>query len=177
MRLSTSLLCLCLAAPLPAVAQDTSPAALPLTESIRETSGEALQATLYDLAALRYAAHQAHWNVVGSDFYQLHEFFAELYSELDPYIDQVAERRRVLGMPAGGTPEGIAENASVDGAEPSEIGGAEAIDRLLSHWATVSPLLYDRIEATADDMPTQDLLIAVTALVDKQMWMLRAHDE
>ncbi|UWQ22700.1 Dps family protein [Jannaschia sp. W003] len=173
MRLAAPLVALAVALPVPAIAQGTDP--LPLAQEVRDPSAEALQATLYDLIALRHAAHQAHWNVVGIEFYQLHEFFAELYDGLAPMIDQVAERKRALGAPADGRPSAVAENAAVDGAEPAEIGGEEAVQRLLEAWSTVSPLMYDRLEAVSDDTPTQDLLIAVTALLDKQMWQLRAH--
>ena len=38
-----------------------------------------------------------HWNVVGKDFKERHEFFQEQYEKLDGMIDEIAERTRQLG--------------------------------------------------------------------------------
>ena len=38
-----------------------------------------------------------HWNVVGSDFFDVHEITEDLYSASLKHIDKVAERVRVLG--------------------------------------------------------------------------------
>ncbi|WP_299816695.1 DNA starvation/stationary phase protection protein [uncultured Jannaschia sp.] len=177
MRITTPIVCLCLAMPLPALAQDGSDTTdnVPLAEEIRETSTTALQDTLYDLIAMKHAAHQEHWNVVGIEYYQMHEFFGELYTDLGPFIDMVAERKRALDVIADGRPSAVSENASIAEPEPAETQGADAVDVLMENWSTVSYLMYERIEATGDDLVTQDLLIAVTALIDKQLWQLRAH--
>ena len=177
MRITTPLVCLCLAMPIPALAQDSTEATdnVPLAAEVRETSTTALQDTLYDLIAMKHAAHQEHWNVVGIEYYQMHEFFEELYTDLDPYIDMVAERKLALDVIADGRPSAVGENASIAEPDPSETDGIDAINFLLGNWGTVSDLMYDRIDATEDDLVTQDLLISVTALIDKQLWQLRAH--
>lgn len=41
-------------------------------------------------------AHSYHWNVIGSDFPQLHDFFGELYTELWAALDAIAENIRTL---------------------------------------------------------------------------------
>jgi starvation-inducible DNA-binding protein len=41
-------------------------------------------------------AHSYHWNVIGSDFPQLHDFFGDLYAELQGSIDDIAEQIRTL---------------------------------------------------------------------------------
>ena len=177
MRITTPLVCLCLALPLPALAQESAdPAAnVPLAAEIRETSTTALQDTLYDLIAMKHAAHQEHWNVVGIEYYQMHEFFEELYTDLDPFIDMVAERKLALDVIADGRPSAVGENASIAEPDPSETQGIDAINFLMENWKIVTDNLYDRIDATEEDLVTQDLLISVTALVDKQLWQLRAH--
>ena len=181
MRLSTPLLALALAMPLPVLAQDAAPSGpaavetLPLHGEVRAASATALQNTLYDLIALRHAAHQAHWNVVGSDFYQLHDFFGHLYTDLSPFIDQVAERQRAIGEPSDGRPSAVGAEAGLTEPEPVEMDGPTALAVLLENWNSESSRLYQRIDAVEDDLVTQDLLIAVTALIDKQAWQIRAH--
>src|SRR5688500_12486224 len=46
---------------------------------------------------------QAHWNVKGRDFIQLHKLFDELAETLEGPIDEVAERVTALGGIAKGT--------------------------------------------------------------------------
>jgi starvation-inducible DNA-binding protein len=48
-------------------------------------------------------AHSYHWNVIGSDFPQLHNFFGDLYSELHQAIDGIAEQIRTFDAFAPGT--------------------------------------------------------------------------
>lgn len=176
MILSTLLRASAVALPL-AFGSMASAQGLPLSEEVRATSQTALQDTLLDLMALRHAAHQAHWNVVGSDFYQLHEFFEELYSGVAPFIDDVGGRMRSLGLPVDGRPASVAEAGRVTADAPAEAQGPDAVAALHDDWRAVSDALYARIEAVSDDAPTQDLLIAITATIDKQRWFLRAHTQ
>jgi starvation-inducible DNA-binding protein len=51
-----------------------------------------LNQTLASTLDLKTQVKQAHWNVKGKDFYQLHLLFDEMASELEEFIDLVAER-------------------------------------------------------------------------------------
>jgi starvation-inducible DNA-binding protein len=43
-----------------------------------------------------------HWNVIGSDFPQLHDFFGDIYGELQGAIDEIAEQiRSINAFPQG----------------------------------------------------------------------------
>ena len=169
-----------LAAPLPTSAQEgqggqDASRPLPLTQEVRDASTQALQETLYDLYALKLAAHQEHWNVVGEEFYQLHELYEELYRSLDPFIDQLGARLRSLGQPADARPAEIAERTSVQPRDPAPGDREATVGALLDGFAAVQSSLHDRIEAVSDDLVTQDLLIAIAFDVDMRVWMLSAH--
>ena len=46
--------------------------------------------------------HGYHWNVIGSDFPQYHDFFGNIYVELQAAIDNIAEQiRSINGFPQG----------------------------------------------------------------------------
>ncbi|WP_255532357.1 DNA starvation/stationary phase protection protein Dps [Microcoleus sp. LEGE 07076] len=62
-----------------------------------------LNATLATTLDLKTQVKQAHWNVKGMDFYQLHLLFDEMAGELEEYVDTVAERITALGGLAVGT--------------------------------------------------------------------------
>ena len=163
----------------PAFAQDAAGPTvgwpLPLTEEVRGTSYEALQSTLYDLIALKQAVHQEHWNAVGREFYQLHDLLGEIYGAIDPYIDRVAERRLALGVQADGRPSAVAESTILAEREAAPGDLDTSLTYLRDQYETIQGALYQRIEATGDDVVTQDLLIAVTAEIDKEAWQIGAH--
>jgi len=162
-------------APLAAAAQNDAapqdPAAA--ADQIRAQSHEALQQTLLELLALRQVAHQAHWNVIGPEFYQLHEFYEELYTGLDAPIDTLGARLRSLGFPVDARPSSVA--GTVTFRDPGEAGAETTLTGVVGPYRQVSASLYDRIEATGDDLPTQDLLIGISRMIDKHLWMIRAH--
>lgn len=58
---------------------------------------EALARVLGDNVVLYTKAHGHHWNVMGRDFAQFHEFFAEIYEDVLAQFDPVAENIRKMG--------------------------------------------------------------------------------
>lgn len=50
-----------------------------------------LAVSLSDVVVLRSLAQGYHWNVKGSDFSERHDFFAEIYEDLDSSVDSLAE--------------------------------------------------------------------------------------
>ena len=79
-----------------------------------------LNNTLATTLDLKSQFKQAHWNVKGMDFYQLHELFDEIASELEEYIDMFAERITAWGGLAMGTAR-VAASDSVLPEYPYEI--------------------------------------------------------
>src|SRR5438067_12817457 len=67
-------------------------------------------ATLTDLAV---TYKQAHWNVLGPGFAQLHLLFDQFADETRTYTDTVAERAVSLGGAAHGTPANGAEHPAL----------------------------------------------------------------
>src|SRR3954470_16468576 len=67
-------------------------------------------ASLSDLAA---AYKQAHWNVVGSDFSQLHALFDQFADQTREYVDLMAERAVTLGGAARGTIQAAVEQSTL----------------------------------------------------------------
>ncbi len=66
---------------------------------------------LADSFDLMSQTKQAHWNVKGKDFYQLHLLFDEIAGELADFVDLLAERATSLGGYATGTVRMAAENS------------------------------------------------------------------
>ncbi|MDC3266323.1 DNA starvation/stationary phase protection protein [bacterium] len=63
---------------------------------------DALKSLLAETFSLYLKAHHFHWNVMGPDFAQYHDFLGELYKEVHGAVDMIAENIRVLGELAPG---------------------------------------------------------------------------
>ena len=68
-----------------------------ISESDRNAVAEGLKKLLADSYTLYLQTHNFHWNVEGSDFFDIHEITENLYKESMKNIDIIAERVRLLG--------------------------------------------------------------------------------
>lgn len=150
---------------------------IPLEKENRMVSTEALQATLNELISQRHAVQQAHWNVKGPLFYALHDLLGDFYEMLDAKIDVVAERKVILGAPADGRVGSVAQSVDLPELPQGFIDDQQVLEVLTTRYKTLSDRLYNRIEATENDPPTQDLIIELTTMIDKHLWMLRSFQE
>ena len=57
---------------------------------------EKMKVVLASTFAAKLKAQSYHWNVIGSDFPQLHEFFATIYEDYEGAVDTLAEHIRQL---------------------------------------------------------------------------------
>ena len=106
-----------------------------IPKETREKLIETLNARLADASDLKSQAKQAHWNVKGMDFIQLHELFDQVATQAEEYTDLIAERAVILGGTALGTVRVAASNSSLS-EYPLEISaGADHVDALSNaHW-------------------------------------------
>ena len=148
-----------------------------LAEKVRVEVIELLNQTLATTLDLKTQAKQAHWNVKGMDFYQLHELFDEMSGELEEYVDMVAERVTALGGTALGTAR-IAAYASILAEYPLDaVGGIEHITALADRYAAYGKHVREAINTTGDlgDADTSDMYTEISRTIDKRLWFLEAH--
>ena len=79
---------------------------LGITDKDRSGVVKILNTLLADEYVLYTKTRNYHWNVVGSDFGELHKFFGQQYAALDDFVDDVAERARSPGRPPPSAPCG-----------------------------------------------------------------------
>ncbi len=126
---------------------------------------------------LKTQTKQAHWNVKGMDFYQLHEMFDEMAGELEEFVDLIAERVTALGGLAMGTAR-VAASESILPEYPLEtVEGKAHLVALADRFAAYGKHLREAIATTADlgDADTSDLYTEVSRTIDKRLWFLEAH--
>src|SRR5581483_5832852 len=69
----------------------------------RKAAAKLLGGVLADESVLLVKTKNYHWNVVGPDFMELHEFFDGQYGKIAGFVDELAERVRSVGEKAPGT--------------------------------------------------------------------------
>jgi starvation-inducible DNA-binding protein len=148
-----------------------------LPANVRSQIIDILNQTLATTLDLKTQVKQAHWNVKGMDFYQLHELFDEMATELEEYIDLVAERITALAGTALGTVRIAAEKSEILEYPIDVFDGKSHITALADRYALFAKLLRDAIAETDDlgDADTADLYTEVSRAIDKRLWFLEAH--
>ncbi|MFE3634593.1 Dps family protein [Streptomyces cellostaticus] len=148
-----------------------------LSDEALRITGTALQDTLVDLLGLSLIGKQAHWNVVGPRFRSIHLQLDEVVDTARAHSDTVAERAAALGLPPDGRPETVAAALALPGAKEGWLRDTEVVALMVSALESAIGRLRERVAATDEPDPvTQDLLIAVTADLEKQRWMFEAEN-
>jgi starvation-inducible DNA-binding protein len=147
------------------------------TENRKEVVG-ILNILLADEYLLFTKTRNYHWNVVGKDFKERHEFFQQQYEKLDGMIDEIAERTRQLGGVTVATMNEFMRITNLKekpGEYPSDL---KMISNLLTdHESTIKYLRKsaDKCDEEYNDMGTNDFLIGLMEIHEKMAWMLRTH--
>jgi starvation-inducible DNA-binding protein len=155
----------------------TNPTRNDVPNNAKQVSIQTLQACLADTVDLYNATRQAHWNVKGSHFGQLHKLFEEFYGQLAEAGDDLAERIVQLGGTANGTTQSIASGTRLAPYPTDLYAGLDHVAALADRYATVGKALREGIDTTdeAGDADTADLLTEQSRAADKMLWMLEAH--
>jgi starvation-inducible DNA-binding protein len=135
-----------------------------------------LASRLTDTIALRLAVKQAHWNVKGPGFMELHEQFDELAGRLDGHADELAERIAALGGTPLGSASALAGSPQSAYADQA-VSGPEHLRALADRVAALAKTMRAGIElsAKAGDEVSADLCNEITGGLDKDLWFLEAH--
>ena len=137
-----------------------------------------LNVLLADEYILYTKTRNAHWNIQGQNFIELHKFFESQYDALDIIIDDVAERVRALGHYALGSLKDFTLMTRLSEHNRDFTDYKHIIQTLLEdHEALIRSLRKD-ISTTAEkhrDLGTADFMTGLMEQHEKMAWMLRAH--
>ena len=148
-----------------------------LPEAIRRKMIELCNARLAEAIDLQTQTKQAHWNVRGANFIALHKLFDEVNSDVEDYVDLIAERAVQLGGSVEGTARSVAKRSTLTEYPLKSGTGRQHVDALSSALAAFGKLIRSAIEESdrADDKDTNDIFIEISRGVDKWLWMVEAH--
>jgi starvation-inducible DNA-binding protein len=136
-----------------------------------------LNQQLADTFDLHSQTKQAHWNVKGPQFHQLHLLFDSLATDLAGHVDLIAERITTLGGVALGTARMTAAHTRLPELPADGIQGMACVHMLAERYAQVVAASREGIDTAADqdDQATADLFTEITRSLDQALWFLEAH--
>ena len=147
----------------------------PFTAS--EQLADHLQQLSVDLIDLHLVGKQAHWNVVGLNFRDLHLQLDEVVDAAREFSDQVAERMRAIYVTPDGRSRTVAERSSLPDFPAGEVNTADAVDLITASLYAVAGTarrIHDDVDA--EDPTTADLLHAILERLEQLAWMIDAEN-
>ncbi len=144
---------------------------------IRSQVNALLNQSLATAIDLKTQIKYAHWNVKGANFFQLHQLFDQIASEVEEFIDLIAERITTLGGQALGTARIAAQRSELPEYPFDIVDGMDHVAALADRLAIYAQSLRQNIKTTdaLGEMDTNDLFVEVSRAIDKQLWFLEAH--
>lgn len=136
-----------------------------------------LQRVLVDLIELHLQGKQAHWNVIGKNFRDLHLQLDELVDAAREASDTIAERMRALDAVPDGRSDTIAETTSLPQFPADEQTTSDVVDLVTARVYAASNTVravHDTVDA--EDPSTADLLHEIIDSLEKLAWMIKSEN-
>ncbi|MFD9669733.1 Dps family protein [Rhodococcus sp. NPDC059968] len=135
-----------------------------------------LQKVLVDLIELHLQGKQAHWNLVGTNFRDLHLQLDEIVDIAREASDTIAERMRALDAVPDGRSDTVIESTTLPAIPPAEQSTTDTVDLVTTGVYAV----VDTIRSVHDDVDTADpssadLLHRIINDLEKAAWMLKSE--
>jgi len=147
-----------------------------LSDGDRGIVGNALQGALVDLVDLSLVAKQVHWNVIGPRFRSVHLQLDEVVASGRQHADTVAERAAAVGVSPDGRAVTVAKTSGIAEVKDGWIKDGDVVRAMVEALSAVIGRMRERILATAEADPvSQDILIGLTADLEKHHWMFQAE--
>jgi starvation-inducible DNA-binding protein len=136
-----------------------------------------LQFVLVDLIELHLQGKQAHWNVVGKNFRDLHLQLDEIVEAAREFSDEVAERLRSLHAIVDGRSDTVAATTSLPEFPNGEVVTADCVDLITARLDTTVARIRKVHDAVDKEDPTSsDLLHQIIARLEQLSWMVGAEN-
>ena len=149
-----------------------------ITETNRQIIATEMSKILADENILYLKTKNAHWNVEGAGFFEMHTFFEIQFGQLDVVIDSVAERIRTLGHYAPATMKSYLALTHLTEKLSEDNDGQGFVKELLADHQSIAIILREHIKSFTEDFHdfgTADFITGLLEIHEKMAWFLRAH--
>jgi starvation-inducible DNA-binding protein len=136
-----------------------------------------LQRVLVDLIELHLQAKQAHWNLIGTNFRDLHLQLDEIVDTAREASDTIAERMRALNAVPDGRSDTVTASTTLPAIPPAELSTAEMVDLITTRiYAAVNTIRTVHDDVDAADPSSADLLHEMIHHLEQAAWMLKSEN-
>ncbi len=138
---------------------------------------EDLQKVLVDLVELQLQGKQAHWNLVGTNFRDLHLQLDGIVDAAREASDTVAERMRALDAVPDARSDTVVSTTTVPALPPGLLAVTETVDMITNRiYAVVGTMRIVHDDVDAADPSTADLLHGIIDALEKEAWLLKSEN-
>jgi starvation-inducible DNA-binding protein len=138
---------------------------------------ENLQRVLVDLIELHLQGKQAHWNVVGTNFRDLHLQLDEIVDIARDASDTIAERIRALNAVPDGRSDTVTASTTLPAFPPAEQTTTDTVEFITTAiYAAVDTLRTVHDDVDTVDPSSADLLHTIIDALEKAAWMLKSEN-
>ena len=135
-----------------------------------------LQMVLTDLIELHMQGKQAHWNIVGTNFRDLHLQLDEIIAAARLFADQAAERMRALHALPDGRSNTVSGDTRLDQFPAGLTSTKDAVKLVTNRLERTVKTMRDVHDDVDEEDPTSaDLLHAAIERLEQLAWMLNAE--
>ena len=137
-----------------------------------------LNVLLADYSIYYQKLRSFHWNVLGKNFFELHNKFEELYTDARLKIDEVAERILTLRYHPVSSLQEYLQMSSLEEVSPF-IKDTEMVGEILNDHKKLLQQMKTALDKadSAGDEATVDMLGAYIGELEKASWMLDAFNK
>lgn len=135
-----------------------------------------LQKYLSNLAVLNVKLHNVHWNVVGGQFMEVHNFTEEAYDQFFADLDEVAELLKMKGVNPLSTMAEYLEEATIKEVKAKDFTIQESLETVKSDFELMKELATDIRNAAdeEDDFETVAIFEDYVAYYSKNLWFINS---
>ena len=136
-----------------------------------------LQAVLVDLIELHLQGKQAHWNLIGTNFRDLHLQLDEIVDIARESSDTIAERMRALDAVPDGRSDTVVATTSLPRFPANEQNTTDVVGRITTRiYATVNTIRTVHDAVNSDDPTTADILHTQIDALEKLAWLIKSEN-
>jgi starvation-inducible DNA-binding protein len=148
-----------------------------LKSNAKSVAIEVLNARVADCIDLALLTKQAHWNLKGAHFIGVHEMLDGFRTQLDDYVDTMAERIVQLGGTALGTTQTTVKGTTLSPYPVDIYTIPDHLHALIDRYGKAANNVRESIDQTAEagDTGSADIFTEVSRGLDKALWFLEAH--
>jgi starvation-inducible DNA-binding protein len=136
-----------------------------------------LQRVLVDLIELHLQGKQAHWNLVGTNFRDLHLQLDDIVNIAREASDTIAERIRALNFVPDGRSDTVTASTTLPAFPPAEQTTTDTVDFITTAiYGAVHTLRTVHDDVDNADPSSADLLHIIIDDLEKAAWMLKSEN-